>query len=169
MDDAKDTRYGFEEITEPGVVLRERRAGYSTRGYDFDDATGAIIGCALEVHRTLGPGFEEVIYQRALAYELPAHDLEFDREVWIEVVCTQMTKMGLLTSFVSWNDIANLNLFVVDDDTIDEKLNQFPALFECRLFQSFLNTLTECLNRRSYGSYFKPLLSLRFYPAQLIP
>jgi GxxExxY protein len=37
------------------------------------------------VHRTLGPGFEEVIYQRALAVELPAHDLEFSREVWMDV------------------------------------------------------------------------------------
>ena len=44
-----------------------------------------IIIAAQEVHRTLGPGFEEVIYQRALAKELPLHDLEFSREVWIDV------------------------------------------------------------------------------------
>ena len=37
------------------------------------------------LYRTLGPGFEEVIYQRALARELPAHDLEFSREVWIDM------------------------------------------------------------------------------------
>jgi GxxExxY protein len=37
------------------------------------------------VHRELGPGLEEVIYQSALALELPAHGLEFDREVWIPV------------------------------------------------------------------------------------
>jgi hypothetical protein len=41
--------YEYEEITDTGVVLRERRAGYSACGYDFEDATGAIIGCALEV------------------------------------------------------------------------------------------------------------------------
>jgi GxxExxY protein len=39
----------------------------------------------MEVHRQLGPGFEEVIYQRALALELPAHGLEFSREAWIDV------------------------------------------------------------------------------------
>jgi len=39
----------------------------------------------MEVHRQLGPGFEEVIYQRALALELPGHGLEFSREVWIDV------------------------------------------------------------------------------------
>ena len=47
--------------------------------------TAHIIAAAQEVHRTLGPGFEEVIYQRALAKELPAHHVEFDREVWIPV------------------------------------------------------------------------------------
>jgi hypothetical protein len=71
----------FEEITETGIVLRQRQAGYSTQGYDFDDATGAIIGCALEVHRTLGPGFREIVYQRALALELDAAGLEFAREI----------------------------------------------------------------------------------------
>jgi GxxExxY protein len=53
--------------------------------YPLSDVTARIIAAAQEVHRTLGPGFEEVIYQRALARELPAHDLEFSREVWIDV------------------------------------------------------------------------------------
>lgn len=43
--------------------------------------TARIIAAAQEVHRTLGAGFEEVIYQRALARELPLQDLEFSREV----------------------------------------------------------------------------------------
>ncbi len=77
--------YEYEEITDTGVVLRERRAGYSTHGYDFDDATGTIIGCALEVHRILGPGFREIVYQRALALELQVAGLEFDREVKVPI------------------------------------------------------------------------------------
>ena len=47
--------------------------------------TSDLIAAATEVHRELGPGFEEVIYRRALARELPAHSLEFGREVWIDV------------------------------------------------------------------------------------
>jgi GxxExxY protein len=75
----------YEELTDVEVVVRERRAGYSTHGYDFDDATGVIIGCALEVHRTLGPGFREVVYQRALALELDAAGLDFGREINIPI------------------------------------------------------------------------------------
>jgi GxxExxY protein len=53
--------------------------------YPASDLTSRIIATAKRVHKELGPGFEEVIYQRALALELPAHDLDYDREVWIEV------------------------------------------------------------------------------------
>ena len=49
--------------------------------YPLSDVTARIIAAATTVHRSLGPGFEEVIYQRALAVELPAHNLEFSREV----------------------------------------------------------------------------------------
>ena len=55
------------------------------REYPFSDITGKIIAAAYTVHRELGPGFEERIYQRALALELPAHGLEFSREVWMDV------------------------------------------------------------------------------------
>jgi len=36
-----------------------------------------IIGCAMEVHKALGPGFPEVVYERALAIELKKRGLEF--------------------------------------------------------------------------------------------
>ena len=45
-----------------------------------DELTYKIIGCAMKVHRTLGNGFQEVIYQRALAIELAKQGLEFERE-----------------------------------------------------------------------------------------
>ncbi len=46
----------------------------------YAELTGKIIGAAMEVHNRLGPGFQELIYQRALAIELPIHDLSFHRE-----------------------------------------------------------------------------------------
>lgn len=45
-----------------------------------DDLTYQIIGCAMKVHRTMGAGFQEVIYQRCLAIELKKASLNFVRE-----------------------------------------------------------------------------------------
>lgn len=44
------------------------------------DLTRRIIGCAMHVHSTLGNGFQEVIYQRALAIEMNLEGLNFERE-----------------------------------------------------------------------------------------
>ncbi|MBA4409808.1 MAG: GxxExxY protein [Bacteroidota bacterium] len=49
--------------------------------YKYQSITRSIIGCSMEVHKFLGNGFQEVIYQRALAYELFKAGLEFDREI----------------------------------------------------------------------------------------
>lgn len=47
---------------------------------DINDLTHKIIGCAMQVHRVLGNGFQEVIYQRSLAIEMRYAGLEFERE-----------------------------------------------------------------------------------------
>ena len=44
------------------------------------ELTYKIIGCAMEVHKHLGNGFQEVIYQRALAIEMKMQGIEFSRE-----------------------------------------------------------------------------------------
>ena len=46
----------------------------------YEDLTKKIIGCAMKVHSTLGNGFQEVIYQRALAIELKFAGIGFVRE-----------------------------------------------------------------------------------------
>jgi GxxExxY protein len=45
-----------------------------------DDLTYKVIGCAMEVHKELGNGFQEVIYQRCLAIELERSGIKFIRE-----------------------------------------------------------------------------------------
>lgn len=47
----------------------------------FGDITKKIIGASFEVHKFLGNGFQEVIYQRALAYELSNAGVNFSREI----------------------------------------------------------------------------------------
>ncbi|HRP89610.1 MAG TPA: GxxExxY protein [Edaphocola sp.] len=53
--------------------------------YPDSELTGKIIGCAMEVHKILGNGFQEVIYQRALAIEMSRQGILFSREHEMEI------------------------------------------------------------------------------------
>ncbi len=53
--------------------------------YQHKELTHQIIGCAMQVHKVLGNGFQEVIYQRALAIEFAKHRVPFAREVEVSV------------------------------------------------------------------------------------
>lgn len=48
---------------------------------EINEITHKIIGCSMQVHNTLGNGFQEVIYQRALAIEMKLEGLSFQREM----------------------------------------------------------------------------------------
>ncbi len=51
-----------------------------------DQLTGEIIGAAIEVHRELGPGLLESIYETALCRELDIRKLPFLRQIPVEVI-----------------------------------------------------------------------------------
>src|SRR5665647_2261928 len=51
----------------------------------YKDITQKIIGACFEVHKFLGNGFQEVIYQRALAWELDQAGLSYAREIEQEI------------------------------------------------------------------------------------
>ncbi|MFZ5978003.1 MAG: GxxExxY protein [Hydrotalea flava] len=48
--------------------------------YKYSELTSKIIGCAMTVHKTLGNGFQEVIYQRSLEIEMRLAGIAFNRE-----------------------------------------------------------------------------------------
>lgn len=52
---------------------------------NINKLTHKIIGCAMKVHRTLGNGFQEVIYQRALEIEFKLQGIEHRREMEMEI------------------------------------------------------------------------------------
>jgi GxxExxY protein len=56
----------------------------------FSDITQKIIGASFEVHKFLGNGFQEVIYQRALAWEMRQVHLDFQREIEQEICYKEM-------------------------------------------------------------------------------
>jgi len=51
----------------------------------FDALSNLVIGCALEVHRQLGPGLLESAYEAALAYELEQQGISHERQVELPV------------------------------------------------------------------------------------
>ena len=53
--------------------------------YKHSELTHKIIGCAMQVHSFLGNGFQELIYQRALAIELSKAELSYQRELEVPI------------------------------------------------------------------------------------
>ncbi len=53
--------------------------------HDFEELSKKIIGAAIEVHRELGPGFIESIYEQALKVEFAEHNFHFDSQKEIKI------------------------------------------------------------------------------------
>jgi len=77
---------------------------------ELEGLTDRIIGAAIEVHKTLGPGFLESIYENAFAVELRAQDIPFKRQVAVPVVYRGV-EVGL----------HRLDLFVFDEIVVELK------------------------------------------------
>jgi GxxExxY protein len=54
---------------------------------ELDSLSYAVIGAAIEVHRHLGPGLDEGLYEEAMAVELNLQNIKFTRQVMIPVTC----------------------------------------------------------------------------------
>ena len=52
------------------IVYHEEHEGLEGMVMEFDMLSNRVIGCALEVHRVLGPGLLESTYEQCLAHEL---------------------------------------------------------------------------------------------------
>ncbi len=48
--------------------------------------TDKVIGCAIEVHRNLGPGLLESVYEKALCFEMEQHGIDFVSQITIPII-----------------------------------------------------------------------------------
>lgn len=61
---------------------------------DLEELISVVIGSAIEVHRQLGPGFVESIYEQALCYELVERQIPFERQKEVEIPYKRVVLSG---------------------------------------------------------------------------
>jgi GxxExxY protein len=69
----------------------ENKEGIMSIVDEEDQKTYSIIGAAMEVHRNLGPGFLEAVYQEALCIEFARSSIPFEQEPFIEIKYKSIT------------------------------------------------------------------------------
>ena len=94
---------------------REDTGRHGELGYLHSDLTGKIIGCAIEVHKALGPGLLESAYEECLAYELQNAGLRIERQKPLPIVYK-----GIKLDCGYRIDILVEDLVVVELKTADE-------------------------------------------------
>ena len=68
---------------------------------EFDELSNQVIGCALEVHRNLGPGLLESTYEQCLAYEMKLAGMAFKLQYPLPVKYKGIKLDGLVKSSTS--------------------------------------------------------------------
>jgi GxxExxY protein len=105
-----------------------------------NELTYKIIGCAMQVHKKLGPGFQEVIYQRCLAMELDKIPLKFEREKEVKIFYDGIEVGKRRSDFVVANQIVvELKAIIkLEDDHLAQAKNYVIAYdFEFGLLINF--------------------------------
>jgi GxxExxY protein len=127
-----------------------------TQEHLYSDLTYKIIGVAMTVHSTLGPGHPEEIYQKALEYELRDNKIPFENQKAISILY-KGCQVGL-----RYLD------FLVDDKVILEikSVNQLEVLHEWQVLSYFAATPYEVALLINFG---KPKLEYkRMLPSKKI-
>ena len=77
---------------------------------EFDSLSKKILGCAIEVHRTLGPGLLESVYEQALAYELISNGLKIQTQLPVPVTYKAVKLDCLKLTGLTIGPLINFNL-----------------------------------------------------------
>lgn len=95
---------------------------------ELQGLTGRIIGAAIEVHRQLGPGFMESIYENALVHELHKRGLKVEQQLEMPVIYDRKVEVGKHRL-----DLLVENEVVVDLKAISELLDIHFAIVKSQL------------------------------------
>lgn len=103
-----------------------------------NEITEKIIGCAIEVHRGLGPGLLESAYEQCLCYELSQHKLSFERQIELPVI---YKSVNLTCGYRM--DLVVENLVIVELKAIDQilKIHEVQLLSYLRLYKKAVGLL----------------------------
>jgi GxxExxY protein len=125
--------------------------------FKYTELTGRIIGCAMEVHKILGNGFQESVYQRAMAIEMQIQDIPFDREFAMPV-------------FYKSRQISTRRVDFLVEKTISTELKAVHAMDDAHLAQAinyleaFNLEIGLLINFGSKSLQFKRLINSKFKP-----
>ena len=103
--------------------------GYVDLKYKYSDETSQIIACALEVHKTLGNGFQAAIYQKALAIEMELNNITFASEEDMEIFYKEKN-IGTSRSDFLIDDkmiIEIKAIILLEDEHLEQTLNYLEA------------------------------------------
>jgi GxxExxY protein len=123
----------------------------------FDELSNRVLGCAIEVHRELGPGLLESTYEQCLAYELAQAKIPFKLQVELPVEYKQMRldcgyRIDLLAD----------DRLIVELKSVDQllKIHEAQVLTYMKLTRVsvglLINFNVDVLKEGSEGSYSKP-------------
>ena len=85
----------LEEATDSGGKFGDRLArSLGTAPILYKELSHAVVGAAIEVHRRIGPGMLEKVYQAALAYELGYRRIPFVAQAPVEILYRGSCKVG---------------------------------------------------------------------------
>lgn len=97
--------------------------------YKYSELTSKIIACSMEVHKVLGNGFQEVIYQRALAREMFLNHIDYKREFEMPIFYKE-EQIGTRRVDFLINEIVSVELKAVvqlEDVHLAQALNYLEA------------------------------------------
>lgn len=128
--------------------------------YKYSDITEKIIRACMNVHGVLGNGFQEVIYQRALAIEFPLLDINAGREISMPIYYKENLIGERRVDFLVENKICvELKAVVqLEDVHLAQGKNYLEAFnLEVGLLINFGNTSLQW--KRLYNNKYKPKIS----------